>query len=429
MDNSLARVFENRQIKILLLIFLPVCALLAIGYYSLFRTNYVVLFNGLRSADAAAIVSELDAKGVSYELRDGGATILVPEAEADSVRLAVTGSDAMTKGTSGFELFNKSDMGLTDFAQKINYQRALQGELARTIMMMDGIADARVHLALPERSLFRGNRSTPKAAVTITMRRGMTADDARVAGVQRLVAASVPDLALSDVTVLDEFGRVVSAVPVNDAAMPADMGEQEAVQQYYRARARAAVSNVLPNLKFDVRVLVQPQNDPAAPQAWKGSSDANAIAPAGSPFGKPSAAPRSSLARRDFSVRISVISSYTLDPQERDAAGSAIATAVGLNPSAGDMIQFAVGPVDPPAAASPVRAAPPVTAIPPSEPEDTESWWASWWTKAAIAFSIIAAALLIRGRRSALTAEDRAAFVARIREQLSIKRGGRDARV
>lgn len=421
MENPFSTAFENRQVRLLLLLLPLVCGLLALGYYMFIRTDYAVVFNGLRQADAAAIVTELDAKGVSYRLRDGGATILVPEGEADAVRLAVAGSDAVTKGASGFELFNKSDMGLTDFAQKINYQRALQGELARTIMMMDGMVDARVHLALPERSLFRGNRSTPKAAVAITLQRGVIADEARVAGIQRLVAAAVPDLALSDVVVLDELGRVISATASTGTGMPDDLQEQEAVQLYYRARARAALANVLPDLKFDVRVLVQSQGDAGAPQTW--NEPGQQAAPVAD-----RSAPRTG---RNFGLRISVITLSTLDPQERDAAGNAIAVAVGLDASVGDAIQFAVGPVDPVPAVSPVQQSGLPQVIPPAEmvrDGASPAWWTPWWVKAMLVLAVIAIALLIRSRPSGMSGEERDAFVARIRRQLGLSSGDGDAR-
>jgi flagellar M-ring protein FliF len=168
----------NRQLLVAGLVLGALSMILGVGYFLFVRTEYAVLYTGLRSADASAIVAELDDKGVAYKLKDGGGTILVPVEEADAVRLAIVRSDASLKGSTGFELFNKSDMGLTDFAQKINYQRAVQGELTRTIMMMDGIDNARVHLAIPERSLFRGTRSEPKAAVTLSVQRGRILDEA-----------------------------------------------------------------------------------------------------------------------------------------------------------------------------------------------------------------------------------------------------------
>ncbi|MEO7680129.1 MAG: flagellar basal-body MS-ring/collar protein FliF, partial [Sphingomonas sp.] len=169
-----------RQWRLIAVLLAGICLLLALGYYWFLRADYTVLYTGLRPADASAIVTQLDAKGLSHRLRDGGTTILVPADQVDTGRLAIAGSDVGAKGAVGFELFNKSDMGLTDFAQKINYQRALQGELARTIMTMDAVETARVHLAIPERSLFRTNRSDPKAAVEVVAKIGQTLTTERV---------------------------------------------------------------------------------------------------------------------------------------------------------------------------------------------------------------------------------------------------------
>jgi flagellar M-ring protein FliF len=411
--------FDRRQLRLALLALIAFCGLLAGGYFFFLRTEYAVLFNGLRASDAAAVVAELDSKGVSYRLRDGGATILVPEGEADSVRLAVTGSEALAKGATGFELFNKSDMGLTDFAQKINYQRALQGELARTIMMMDGVADARVHLAMPERSLFRGSRSSPKAAVAVTMQRGMIADEARVAGIQRLVAAAVPDLALADVVILDELGRVISAAPSLDAGMSNDLQEHEAVQLYYRARARAAIANVLPDLKFDVRILAQTRGETGAPEAWSTTPAA------------PQAKSGEASAPRNFSLRISVITLGTLGREDRDLIGNAIIGALSVDQSLGDSIQFAVGPVDPVAPATTPAQLGAVPAVHPALPTEMPqgAWWSPWWVKLALALGLLILVLFIRNRPSGLSSDARDAFVARIRSQLGIKAGGGDARL
>ena len=418
MENPLVRLLRDRQLRILALALTVFLAAIAFLYLVFLRPDYVTLFNGLRSADAAAIVSQLDAKGVSYKLRDGGTTILVRKNEADAVRLSVVGSDALAKGESGFELFNKSDMGLTDFAQKINYQRALQGELARTIMMMDGIADARVHLALPERSLFRGNRSAAKAAVTISMRTGEEPDERRVAGIQRLIAASVPDLALGDVVVLDEYGRVISAPPANETETPPN-DEQGAAQQYYRARARSAIQGVLPDVPFDVRVLLQSQA--GEPQPWTAAPKDGPASSPGTTLSTPT--------RRPFALQILVVTPRSLDQDERNVIGNAVSQAVAFDSQAGDAMQFAVGPIAPPASAPAMRLEPLRAPAPPTPPsrDDGISLW-SWPIKLAIALTVVLAAVLLRMRTGGLSVEARDAFLRRIRRHLGVANENDDAR-
>jgi flagellar M-ring protein FliF len=116
----------------------------------LWRVDYQVLFADLQPQDTAVMVAELDRMKVPYKIGSDGNTILVDGAVVHSTRLKLMGKDLPLHGTAGFELFNNADFGMTEFAQKINYQRALQGELTRTIMSLSEVRDARVHLALPE---------------------------------------------------------------------------------------------------------------------------------------------------------------------------------------------------------------------------------------------------------------------------------------
>lgn len=409
----------SRQYKLLAAVFASLFLVLALGYYFFIRTEYAVLYSGLRPADASAIVAELDAKGVAYELKDQGTTIMVPKGEADSVRLAIVRSDAPLKGSSGFELFNKSDMGLTDFAQKINYQRALQGELARTIMMMDGIENARVHLTIPERSLFRGNRSEPKAAVTLTLQRGKAVDEARVAGIQRLVAAAVPDLKLADVVVLDEVGRIISANAEAQADLPPELAERNAVQEYYRAHIRSAVEGVLPGLGADARVLIVPTAS-ASDSGWE---------PAGAPpESEKLQASATNPSARNFQLRVSVITPAPLNFEDQERVRLALSRAVGLKPESGDSLNFGLK-VEPARSAAPV--VPPVAAeVGPDyrKAAATPVASTSWLIALAAIVALLLVAFAVRARAPAISAEQRDALVLRIRRQLSLMDGSGDAR-
>ena len=116
-----------RQWRLIGIIFGGFIAMLAAAYFLFLRLNYSLLYQDLPVSDASAIVAELDAKEIKYRLRNGGKDILVPAVDADAIRLGILDSEAPRKKLDGFELFNDSEMGLTDFAQKIKYQRALQG--------------------------------------------------------------------------------------------------------------------------------------------------------------------------------------------------------------------------------------------------------------------------------------------------------------
>lgn len=409
----------NRQLRLFAVVFAALLAVLIGGYYLFVRTEYSVLFTEARPDDASAVVAELERQNIAFRLSDDGATVLVPQEQAAAARLAVAASDLSARGMVGFELFNESDMGLTDFAQRVNYQRALQGELARTIMQMDGIERARVHLALPERSLFRGNRSAPKAAVTIAPRRGRAIDEARVAGIQRLVAAAVPDLSLGDVVVLDNVGRMISAAPAPEAALSPALEEQSAVQQYYRARARAAVETVLPGLAFEIRVITLPLAEPGSRSEDVQSAATDMAGPA-----------RTSTAgaQRNFRLRIVLLTAAALSPADQELARSAVSEAVQLAPEGGDSLVLSVAPIDGGRlAADPTRR---VTSIPdlPDTPQTATSPWSSWWPAAAILIVMIIIAALFRARAQMGTGEQRDAFVERIRAQLRAVDEGDDVR-
>lgn len=424
METPLFKMLAERQLRAGLILFLLLSGLLVLGYLAFLKKDFTILYSELRAADASAVVAELDAKGVEYRLRDGGSTILVPEDQADAVRLAIVRSEVPAKGTSGFELFNKSDMGLTDFAQKINYQRALQGELARTIMMMDGIVDARVHLALPERSLFRTNRSAPKAAVTISLRRGVTVDEARVEGIQRLVAAAVTDLALHDVVVLDEAGRAISPATSVESALPVEIEEQTAVQHYYRARARAAVENTLPGLAFDVKVLVLAAAG-TEPSPWQG---AEAEVPADA-----AAHERvNGTAARDFRLRVTILTASALNPEDQALVATAVSSAVGLQPGDGDALAFGVGPTSLAPVASPIAERPATSASPPSSaaagPVTDENFFGGWTMWLTVLGAALILVLVFGGRAPGLSAEEQQDFVRRIRHQLRLAREDENAR-
>lgn len=415
MDDEANRASRPIPLRLILLTFAAFTAALAAGYFLFLRPQYAVLYSGLREADAAAVVAELDRTGTAYRLSDGGTTILVPEGSADSVRLAIAGSEVPSRGSVGFELFNESDMGLTDFAQRINYQRALQGELARTITMMGGIESARVHLALPERSLFRAARADPRAAVTVTPAFGRTIDSARVAGIQRLVAAAVPDLAVADVVVLDGIGRVISPVETSEGLLPPDIEEQEAVRQYYRARARAAIARVLPELEVDVRVALL---------AEAGAAGADFL-PGAEPIGDQP--PAATGGARNFRMRFAVLTETPLDASSREAVRQAIAAAVALDEEAGDGLVFSVAtPGGAPAEPAPTIAAPAGAAPEAAHESETPSFGWSLLLFAAAALGGLA--MFLRPRLPSLSTEERQAMVRRIREQLRLAEEGGDVR-
>lgn len=197
-----------------------VAATAALGYL-LLRPDYQVLFSDLAGQDAAAMVAELDRIKVPYRLGDAGSAILVPADAVHKTRLKLMGRDIPLRGAVGFELFNNSDFGMTEFAQKVNYQRALQGEITRTIMAIEDVQFARVHLAIPDQGLFRKTAAKAKASITLTMKPGRTLRPEQVVGIQRLVSAAIPDIAPGDVTLVNQNGVALTRAPGAEGEMDA----------------------------------------------------------------------------------------------------------------------------------------------------------------------------------------------------------------
>jgi flagellar M-ring protein FliF len=184
---------------------LVLAAIVASAWWAL-RTDYEVLFSRLKPQDAAVMVGELDKLKMPYQLADDGTTILVDSATVHATRLKLMGREMPLHGAVGFELFNNADFGMTEFAQKINYQRALQGEITRTILSLGEVRDARVHLVLPEEGLFKRATHKAKAAITLTLNPGLSLAPQQISGIQKLVSASVPGVAAEDVTIVDQRG-------------------------------------------------------------------------------------------------------------------------------------------------------------------------------------------------------------------------------
>ncbi len=397
---------SHRQLRIAAAVSAAIAGILATAYFLFLRPNYQVLAKGMRPEQAAAVVEELKKEKVSYELRDGGSTILVPSSELDHARLDVEAGDLPLKGSVGFELFNQSDMGLTDFAQKVNYQRALQGEIARTIMSMDGIAAARVHIALPERSLFRTTRSEPRAAVTLTPDPAVDIDAGRIAGIQRLVAATVPDLAIDQVAILNERGQLLTP---EFSDVPGAASSESAIEEDYRERIARVVADAVPRAHVQIKVTVVPHSG--------GLSDGAAGA-------------RSSTSQgRDHSIRVVLFDRSGLTPRDEQTIRNAVTGELSMEPSLGDAILFSPAPEVASSAPGDVRSpmAPIATAeTPAATPNDlmeriSRGWTMAVWLSAALVL-LVGALRIRRGRHYR-----RQQLVARIREQLLPVEGAANA--
>lgn len=246
-ESTQENMFSKRYLRVGALSFLALMVLLVSGYFAYIRFDFKPLYSNLDIEDASLIAAELERQEIRYRVGDSGESILVPGSEIDAVRLAVYSSDGPAQGLTGFELFNESEMGLTDFAQKIKFQRAIQGELSRTIMMMDNVRKARVHIAIPERSVFRSQRADAKAAVTLIAKDGGDFNEQSILGIQRVVASSVPGLSLKHVTVVNGHGNIISKI--SEIIEPLELEEAPG----FVGRSRAE-----PDDMYQVAALVAP---------------------------------------------------------------------------------------------------------------------------------------------------------------------------
>lgn len=173
------------------------------------KPSYKVMLSRLQQEDAAKIVQMLKTAKEPYQLADNGTTILVPEDRVYDLRLKVAGEASLTGSGIGFEIFDEIKVGQTDFVQKINYQRALQGELQRTISQFPEIERARVHLVIPSKSLFIEEQREPTASIVLKMRDNKTLDPKHVEAVVNLAAMAIEGLSRERITVADTSGKVL----------------------------------------------------------------------------------------------------------------------------------------------------------------------------------------------------------------------------
>jgi flagellar M-ring protein FliF len=184
---------------------LIIIAVVALAIWSS-GTDYQVLFTHLGEGDAASVVEQLKHQKIPYQLADGGTTIKVPAGQVYETRLALVSGGTPLSGGVGFEIFDRQGFGATEQSQRVEYQRALQGELARTITALDSVKSARVHLVLPENTMFKRDREEARAAVSLILNPGASLTAEQTAGVQRLVAASVSGLDAAKVVITDQRG-------------------------------------------------------------------------------------------------------------------------------------------------------------------------------------------------------------------------------
>lgn len=218
---------------------------------------YAVLFSGVEEKDGGAIVTALQQQNVPYRVENGGTTIMVPSARANELRLTLASQGLPRGGSVGFELLENQKLGLSQFHEQVNYQRALEGELARTIQSIGAVAGARVHLAIPKQTAFLRNEQKPTASVVVNLRPGRSLEQAQVAGIVHLISSSVPELAANQVSVIDQNGNLLARQRKQDGVALDDTQLEYVrnVEESYIARIQKILEPVLGDGNFRAQVM------------------------------------------------------------------------------------------------------------------------------------------------------------------------------
>jgi len=273
---KLAQALSAKQILGLLGVFVAVVAVVVSSAYWMATPDYALLVADMDSETASSVVSKLKDSKVSYQLSDGGRSVSVPVEKLDELRMQFASGGLPAGGRLGFEIFDRPAFGTTEFLEHVNYRRALEGELARTIGTLSEVASARVHIAMAKDSLFIDREQPAKASVVLRLKANRPLAAGTVKGIVGLVSASVESLRPESVTILDTFGRFLSR-PSDDGNSTTGVAQAERQQQIERELSNRVIAllepavgagrvrvNVAAVLNADVTETTEERYDPAA---------------------------------------------------------------------------------------------------------------------------------------------------------------------
>src|SRR3954464_4072081 len=217
------------------------------------------LFSNLASSDASAIVEELNSSGVAYELADGGQTIMVAKDQVYDLRLSMSGKGLPAGQDTGYALLDQQGITTSEFQQQVTYQRALEGELSKTLEALKGVRSAVVHVALPKDEVFVTEEGKATASVLLDLAPGTALSGEQIQAVTNLVSSSVQDMEPEQVTVADSTGQVLSAAGEGMTAAAGDARSQ--VEQEYEARLSTNAQQILDRVLGPGRAVVSVRAD------------------------------------------------------------------------------------------------------------------------------------------------------------------------
>ena len=208
--------------------------------------DYGVLYSNLSDRDGGAIIASLQQMNIPYKFTEGGGALLVQANKVPEARLRLAAQGLPKGGTVGFELMDAQKFGTSQFAEQVNYQRALEGELARSINSISAVESARVHLALPKPSLFVRDQKKPSASVVLSLHRGRSIDEGQVSAIVHLISSSVPELSAKSITVVDQAGNLLSAANAGTRGLDvSQLKYTQEIEQGYIRRIEAILQPIL----------------------------------------------------------------------------------------------------------------------------------------------------------------------------------------
>lgn len=234
-----------------------IVSLLVWGVLVTKQPEYKTLFSNLGERDGGAIITALDQLNVPYKFSDGSGAIQVPSNRVHEVRLRLASQGLPKGGSVGFELLENQKFGISQFAEQVNYQRGLEGELARTIQSIGAVQTARVHLAIPKPSVFVRDEQKPTASVLLNLYAGRALEPAQVAGIAHLVASSVPQMPLSNVSIVDQNGKLLSELKskLTEAGLdPTQLKYVQEIQEEIVKRIESIVTPLVGSKNVHVQV-------------------------------------------------------------------------------------------------------------------------------------------------------------------------------
>ncbi len=249
----------GKKISLFIAVVISLSSILALVYFTN-QIDYRILFSGLGSEDAGSIVGKLQEKKIPYRISPDGATVSVPSEKVSELRLEMATAGLPHGGGVGFEIFDNKTIGATEFEQRLNYLRAQQGELSRTINSLDEIQQSRVHLAIPKDSLFVDQQKKATASVTIKLKTGRSLRQTQIDGIAHLVASSIEGMNAEDVMIIDSVGNILSK-NTGDSKLTKMSGAQSDYQQGIEKDLASRIQSMLENVVGTGKAVVRVSAD------------------------------------------------------------------------------------------------------------------------------------------------------------------------